>query len=118
MNGNDLTIVVSAVVVALAFLAAFGRTAPASLGAWALRRLLVGVAGIAGLTVVASLWLSRVAAADVAACKAAANTYDCEDAWLVVVMAILAGGLAILFYVAGLVGLRVARRPQTAGAAG
>ena len=115
MNVNDLAIVSIAAVTAAVFVAFFAWRCPVSVRAWALGRLLPGVAGIAGLTVVASLLLGRVAAADAGACEAMANTYDCEDAFLIVVMAILAGGLAAILFGFGSAGLYAVGRLRGAG---
>lgn len=107
MNANDQIVVVTAVVVAAAAVTLFWSGRRAAGGAWFLRRLLAGAGLLVALTAVSSWWLHGVAAADVAACEAAGNSYDCEDAYLVVVMALLAGGLAVVLFVAGLTGLRL-----------
>jgi hypothetical protein len=117
VNDNDLAIVMIAAVLATVFLALFAPRSPSSLGAWFSRRLLPGVAGLAGLTVLVSWWLNGVAAADVAACEAAADSYDCEDAFLIVVMAILAGAMATVLFVLGSAGVFAVKRFRQAGAA-
>ncbi|MAS06655.1 MAG: hypothetical protein CL534_18485 [Ahrensia sp.] len=117
MNDNDLAIVVIAAVLGTVFVALFALRSPSSLGAWFSRRLLPGVAGLAGLTALVSWWLNGVAAADAAACVAAANSYDCEDAFLIVVMAILAGAMATVLFVLGSAGIFAVKRFRQAGAA-
>lgn len=117
MNDNDLAIVVIAAVLGTVFVALFALRSPSSLGAWLSRRLLPGVAGLAGLTALVSWWLNGVAAADAASCEAAANSYDCEDAFLIVVMAILAGAMATVLFVLGSAGIFAVKRFRQAGAA-
>lgn len=117
MNHNDLAIVVIAAVLGTVFVALFALRSPSSFGAWLSRRLLPGVAGLVGLTVLVSWWLNGVAAADVAACQKAANSYDCEDAFLIVVMAILAGAMATVLFVVGSAGVFAVKRFRQAGAA-
>ena len=53
---------------------------------------------------------------DAGACEAMANTYDCEDAFLIVVMAILAGGLAAILFGLGSAVLFSVRRMRNAEA--
>ncbi len=101
MNDNDLAIVVSAAVLGTVFVALSALRSPVSLRQWLTRRLLPGVVAIAGLTAVVSWWLSGVAAAVVAVCEAAANTYDCEDAFLIVAATILSGGTAMVLFILG-----------------
>lgn len=117
MNHNDLAIVVIAAVLGAVFVALFALRSPSSFGAWLSRRLLPGVAGLVGLTVLVSWWLNGVAAADVAACQTAANSYDCEEAFLIVVMAILAGAMATVLFVLGSAGVFAVKRFRQAGAA-
>lgn len=117
MNDNDLAIVVIAAVLGTVFVALFALRSPSSLRGWLSRRLLPGVAVIASLTALVSWWLNGVAAADAAACEAAANSYDCEDAFLIVVMSILAGGMAIILFVLGSAGIFAVKRFRQAGAA-
>ncbi|WP_370319780.1 hypothetical protein [Oricola sp.] len=117
MNDNDLAIVVIAAVLGAVFVALFALRSPSSLDAWLSRRLLPGVAGLAGLTVLVSWWVNGVAAADVAACEMTAGSYDCEDAFLVVVMAVLAGAMATVLFVFGSAGVFAVKRFRQAGAA-
>lgn len=116
MNDNDLAIVVIAAVLGAVFVALFALRSPSSFRGWFSRRLLPGVAVIAGLTVLVSWWLNGVAAADAAACAVAANSYDCEDAFLVVAAAILAGGMAVMLFVLGSAGVFAVKRFRYAGA--
>ena len=120
MNGNDLAIVVTGALLATAFVALFAARSPFSVRAFLLRRLLPGIAGIVALTALASWWLNGVAAADVAACQVQAArglAYDCEDAYLVVVMAILAGAFSLVFFAVGLTGVFAVKRFRRAGVA-
>tara|TARA_Y100000815_G_scaffold138394_1_gene124987 strand:- start:2605 stop:2958 length:354 start_codon:yes stop_codon:yes gene_type:complete len=117
VNDNDLAIVVIAAVLATVFVALFALRSPSCFGAWFSRRLLPGVAGLVGLTGLVSWWLNGVAATDVAACEMAASSYDCEDAFLIVVMAILAGAMATVLFVFGSAGVFAVKRFRQAGAA-
>lgn len=112
MNQLDTMIVASAAVLAAAFVVLFAFGKPVSLGNWCLRRLLPGVAGLVGLNALSSWWLYGVAAKDAAACRIEAArglAYDCEDAFLIVPAAMLAGALAVLLFVIGLSGVYAAR---------